>query len=121
VKDVVVEIEWADADKEGSSIQWKTIHPWEDGYVDLCVEASKGSDPRLMLMPGGTLARCQAVGYTKRRDKVLVLGWRHTFERMIQADIPGVTRMAIGQSFGVDMLKYPVGAPEELVAALVEE
>lgn len=121
VKTQVVEIPWSDADKDGSGIRWETINPSNPCYVDLYIEASKGVNPTLMIMAGGSLARCYATGEVKCRYRVITLGWRHTFERIIKADIAGATRSAIALKFGVDMLKYPVGDPEEIRAALIEE
>jgi hypothetical protein len=69
----------------------------------------------------GRLYRLVCRAYRKVRGRVVQLGWRHTFERIINANVPGATREAIGAKFKVDMLKFPVGAPDELIAALVEE
>ncbi len=117
----VVEIPWYEADKEDVSISFEIVHPWADGYVDLYLLASMGSDPGLQIMAGGGLYRMKCMGYKKVRGGIVAVGWRHTFERILRFDIPGVTRETLGLKFGVDMLKYPVGAPDELVAALVTE
>lgn len=121
VKNQIVELPWADADKDDVSIQWVTVQPWEEGYIDLYLLAQTGADPAYSIMPGGALVRRRAVGYAKVRGSVIMLGWRHTFERIIAANIPGATREAIAAKFGVDMNKYPTGAPEEVIAALTEE
>jgi hypothetical protein len=71
--------------------------------------------------PDGCIVAYTPVAYRKVRGKVVQVGWRHTLERIIHRDLPGLTREAIGKKFGFDMLKFPVGAPEELVAELVEE
>lgn len=120
VKQAVVELPWSEADKDWTSIQYQMIHPYEDGYADLYELASLGSDPQYQLM-GGALYKMRCMGYAKVRGKVLTLGWRHTFERLIRANIAGVTRESLASKFNVDLLKYPVGSPDELIAALVEE
>ena len=61
------------------------------------------------------------VRYQKVRDRVFRLGWRYTFERLVMANVPGVTRESLGEKFGVDMHKYPVGAPDEVQAFMTEE
>jgi len=123
VKEVVTEIDWADADKDGlmPSIQQLPVFPTEPDYFDLWDKALHGGDPGLAILPGGRLVRRKAMGYTKVRGRVIRLGWRHTLERIINAQIPGATRQAIADKFSVDMMKYPVGSPEELIATLVEE
>lgn len=121
VKQQIMEVPWADADKDDVSIQWVTVPPHYEGYEDLYRIAAKRLDPSYSIMPGGMLVRRRCMGYVKVRGSIVSLGWRHTFERIIHENIPGATRQAIGQKFGVDMNKFPVGAPEELIAALVEE
>jgi len=61
------------------------------------------------------------MAYRKVRGRVIMLGWRHTFERLINANIPGITRDSLMVKFGVDLLKFPCGAPEEIRAELMEE
>jgi hypothetical protein len=35
--------------------------------------------------------------------------------------LPGIDRGSVGKKFGVDMWKFPQGAPEEIAAQLIEE
>ena len=104
--------------------QWNEIEPgcpeydtgiekaltFSDGYA---METSRAGQPMLKKYRGYTMARA--------RGPIQKLGWRHTFERLLLENIPNVNRRTIGETFGVDMLKFPVGAPEELRAALIEE
>jgi hypothetical protein len=121
VKEVAVEVEWADADKDEASIQYVIVNPWDANYQDLYLSASFGQDDKIQILADGRLARMRAMGVRKVRDRVVRLGWRHTFEAILRYGINGVTRQSIAAQFAVDMLKFPVGAPEELVAELVEE
>jgi hypothetical protein len=82
--------------------------------------AETGADPEYMLR-GDAVLKCQAYGYEIAAKRCVRVGWRHTFERLLSAGIPGVTRTALSEKFHVDMNKMPQGTHEELVAALVEE
>lgn len=117
----VVEIPWHDADKEDASIAYVEVTKDTPNYQDLYEIGKKGSDPQYMVNDRGKLLRLQALGYRQVGRRCVRVGWRHTFERLLAEGIPGVTRESIARKFGVDMYKFPVGTPEELVAALVEE
>jgi hypothetical protein len=47
------------------------------------------------------------------------VGWRHTFENLIAANLPGITRDTLATKFAVDLTSRPVGQDAEL--ALTEE
>jgi len=121
----LVEIPWSEADSTSESVMagiaYMQVAPHEEGYLDLMVEAMSGKRLDLSILPGGIVCRRVCRGIKKVRGRVIRLGWRHTFERLVYEDISGVNRKTIGDKFGIDMLKYPMGTPEELVAALVEE
>lgn len=125
VVEQVVEIPWSEADSESESlmagIAYMQVAPHEEGYIDLMLEAMSGKRLDLTILPGGIVCRRVCRGISKVRGRVLRVGWRHTFERIIYEDIPGITRKSLGEKFKVDMLKYPMGTPDELIAALVEE
>ena len=78
-------------------------------------------DPEYMISDNGAVLKLQALGYETASRRCLRVGWRHTFERILGFGVPGVTREKIAGRFGVDMNKFPMGTPDELVAALVEE
>ena len=67
------------------------------------------------------LTRIMAWGFMKKRGRVVRVGWRHTFERLIAAGIPGITRESLAKKFAVDMLKFPMGSPEEVHDAIYAE
>ncbi len=116
----IVPIPWSEADREDASIQYEVLDPSTPGYEDLKILATTGSDPEYMLR-GEAVLKCQAYGYEMASKRCIRVGWRHTFERLLAAGIPGITRPALAEKFAVDMNKMPVGTHEELVAALVEE
>ena len=37
------------------------------------------------------------------KDRVILVGWRHTFNRLLMANIPGVTKKALEEEFGVNL------------------
>ncbi len=116
----LVEVGWEEADKEDVSIQYNAIPSTNADYIDAavrCMAKTVGYEYR----PDGCIVKYTPVAYRKVRGRVVQLGWRHTFERIISRDLPGLTRDAIGRKFEVDMLKFPVGSPQEIIAELVEE
>lgn len=120
-KDYLVPIEWCDADKEGASIRYESVLTDDPQYVDIYAAALKGSDPNYFLRDDGSVIRCYPVAMQKRKNRVVRVGWRHTFERLIQANLPGLTREAISRKFGVDMSVHIFSTPEEVVDAFVSE
>ncbi len=83
--------------------------------------ALKGKTPKYVVRPDGVLCEYKPVAVRTVPSRVVLVGWRHTFEKLIRADIPKITRESLAAKFGVDMLKYPQGAPEDVIAALMEE
>ncbi len=116
----IVPIPWAQADREDASIKYEVLPLDTPNYQDLLVLAESGADPEYMLRDGKVL-KCQCFGYEMASKRCVRVGWRHTFERILAAGVPGVTRPALSEKFSVDMNKMPQGTHEELVAALVEE
>lgn len=116
----VTEIPWYAADTEDASISYVVIPKTMPGYQDMFEKALKNNDPEWMVKDG-KLLKLKALGYAPIGRRCLRVGWRHTFEALLRDNVPGITRQSLGEKFKVDMLKYPVGTPEELVAALVEE
>jgi len=49
------------------------------------------------------------------RNDVILCGWRHTFDKLIAARIPGITRRTLEGEFGISLQDYvePVEIPEE--------
>jgi hypothetical protein len=117
----IVEIPWSEADREDASITYEVVSPTEPDYQDNFEIGLSGSDPRYSVRDGLVLLRHKCLGYEMASKRCLRVGWRHTFERLLAAGVPGVTRQALSEKFSVDMNKMPQGTHEELVAALVEE
>lgn len=116
-----MEVPWSEADKDDVTVEFRTLDPTMEGYEDLLEVARKGKDPRYVLRADGILCEYKPMAIRQVPARVVLVGWRHTFERILQRDIPGVTRQSLSEKFGVDMLKYPEGPPEEVLAALMEE
>lgn len=112
---------FGEADKDDARVKYLGIPKEHPEYQDLYDAAKKGSRNDLRILSNGTLVRCWVTAPRKVRDRVVMVGWRHTFERLIMAKIPGVTRESLAAKFSVDMWKMPVGGPEETWAMLVEE
>lgn len=121
VKWAKVPVGWEDADKDDVSIQYRVVHPWEPEFMELYEKASKGNLPEYQLLDDGRLIHAHCVADRKVCDRVALVGWRHTFERLLHHQVPGITRESLAKKFGVDMWKYPVGGPTDLAAALLEE
>lgn len=113
--------QWADANKPGASMRLRIIHPGEYEYRDKREIARKGIDPSLSLRDDGAVVEYTPYIEVRGRGRVFRLGWRHTFEALLRRQVRGVTRTSLAARFGVDMLKYPVGPPDEVAAALLEE
>lgn len=116
-----VEGQWADADLSTSSIQWRVLRRGEDDFEDKKRVAMTGADPSLMVRDDGAVVEMIPIVEMKVKGRVHRLGWRHTFEALLRHRVRGVTRQSLSERFGVDMLKYPVGPPDEVSAALLEE
>jgi hypothetical protein len=117
----IVELPWYAADREDASISYVSVPKSHPEYEDLLAKGHNEANPEYMVKTDGKLLKLQCMGYEPVKKTCLRVGWRHTFERILAKELPGVTRKAIEKKFGVDMGKFPVGTPEELVAALAEE
>ncbi len=116
----MVPVGWEEADKEDVSLQSKVIRQDSTEYVDAILHLMNKENGYEM-RPDGAIIKFSPVAMRKMQGRIVLVGWRHTFERIINRNLPGLTRSAIAQKFGVDMLKFPIGAPHELHAALVDE
>ena len=121
VEHYMEEVGWYEADKEGAVVTFEVLLPSFPGYQDMYEEAERGSSPNLQLSEDGKLQRRRCMAKRARRGRCVRVGWRHTFEKLLLTGIPGVTRESLGRTFGVDMYAFPIGEPDELVAALVDE
>lgn len=121
VAERVVPVGMDEIDNDEVSIHWAVVPQETENYVDLWRLAQSGADPSLEIRADGKLVQYQCRAVRKVPSRVVRMGWRHTFERLLQAKIPGVTRKALAEKFGVDMNKYPTGPPDQVLAALTEE
>ena len=119
--DRVVPVSLGDADMAGASVQYSTITPDTPGYEDLYQDALANRRDDLMVRADGKLCAIRAVRTMKVRGRVMRVGWRHTFERIILSGIHGCGREDVAEKFKVNMYKVPVGGPLETWAAFVEE
>lgn len=115
------------------SIEMKDIHKYEDSkvtyleikpespYYHAALTKAQRGDDNFTQTSDGRVFMYEAMVFGKVRGNVQKLGWRHTFEALLRAKIPGVTRSSLGKKFSVDMLRYPVGSPEEIHDALFAE
>lgn len=116
-----VPVSWNEADMDDVKLSYETIPKSHPMYTEIYVDTSLGKVLDCFIRPDGVLVKVTPKRTQTVLNRVYQVGWRHTFERLIHAKIPGVTRQSIAEKFNVDMLKYPVGPPEEVYAALVAE
>lgn len=120
-EETLIPASWSEADREDVSLHFRAIYPNDPDYGEAAEKARGGKDPAFEFRHDGAVVNFTPMKPAPVRGACVKLGWRHTLWRIMQADIPGITAQTLGQKFGVDMLKYPVGSPEELGAALWEE
>jgi hypothetical protein len=117
----VVPVPLSEAGREDVRVQYAVVPVNTPGYEELHVAASKGQHENMQVREDGSLIRLRALRAQKARGRVIRVGWRHTFERLILGQVPGVTREALAAKFNVDMWKFPVGGPDETYAQVMEE
>jgi len=116
--------EMSEWDKEDVKLGWEVVSSSVPGYVDLAMDVVAGKRDTYSIRDDGQIIRLTGKRKQAVIGRVIWVGWRHTFEKLLQRGIPGVTRTSLAEKFGVDMLKYPLGSdgtPEEMIAALHEE
>lgn len=116
-----VQVPVSEAHSRELPIQWAEIEPGSEFY-DMGMDKARQKDDNWFYDEArGKLIRYMAYDMQMARDRVMRVGWRHTFERLVAWGLPGITRESLGKKFRIDMLKFPAGAPEEVVAQLFEE
>jgi hypothetical protein len=110
----------ADPNSFSDAINYELVAPADWTYAGL-LQRVQAKDPSCQMEAGGFIRRHWQMVPMPTRGRVVMLGWRHTFENLLHHDIPGVTRATLGEKFQVDMFKCLVGPQEEIVAALSEE
>lgn len=122
VKRTVFPVEWWEADKDDVSIQFKSLLKSDPDYEEMMAKAARGNDPGVVKRTDGTVIRCIPVAHRPARHRVIRVGWRHTFERILAFGVPGVTRESLSKKFGIDMGRFALGgAPDEIAAMVLEE
>jgi len=121
VEESIVPASFSEVDNEEVSLQYVVIPHDTPGYEDAWSDARKGRRDDVQIRADGNMVKLTPVRVSKVRGRCIRVGWRHTFERLILANIPGVTREALAAKFNVDMLKFPVGGPLETYAQIMEE
>ena len=110
----IVEIPWYAADREDASISYEEVLPDTPGYRDLYEEAKKESDPGYMINDKGKLLKLTAKGYENVGRRCMRLGWRHTFAKILAADLPGITREDLARTFNLDINKLGILAHDDV-------
>lgn len=116
----MVPVGWEEADKDDVSMQSQVITAASDEFPEAALHIMNRTVGYEM-RPDGAIIRFTPVARRRVQGRVALLGWRHTFERVINRNLPGLTRAAIAAKFGVDMLLYAGVPKHELYAALIEE
>lgn len=109
----------SEADEETASVRFHVIPPDEPGYADLYDEVRRGRHTNFVIRPDGALVRLEVWVQRKVPGRVVRVGWRHTFERLISARIPGITRKSLEMKFQVDLSTVPIwtGDPDAVAAS----
>jgi hypothetical protein len=121
VKDGIIPMPMSDINKyDDSKVTFLEILPTSHLYETAVSKVERGDD-NYTRSSDGRVFLYEAMRFGKVRGDVQKLGWRHTFEALLNRQVPGVTRSSLSRKFNVDMLKYPVGTPEEVHDAVLAE
>ena len=121
VKDDWIDCSIGEADMEGVKCLWYVVPTGTPGYREMYEDARRGLFDEMYIRNDGALIRLTAKKMAKVKGRVLTIGWRTTFEALVRAGVPGITRESLGAKFGVNMHKYPVGSPEEVHETLAAD
>ena len=106
-----LEIPMSEIEKGETKVCWVEIPAHSEHYEAAKAMALK-KDDNYAITEEGKVIRFQALRWQKIPDRVMRVGWRHTFEALLRNQIPGVTRDAIERKFKVDMKKVLVGGDQ---------
>lgn len=121
VEDGFEPIGMSDIEKyDDSKVSYMEILP-ESPLYHIALSKAQSHDDNYTLADNGKVFLYQAFRWGKVRGGVQKLGWRHTFEALLQKNIPGVNRTSLSKKFNVDMLRYPLGESKEVHDALFAE
>lgn len=114
-------IDMVDIEKfENTRVIWVVVPEHHKNYHE-ALSRAEGGDDNYQFDENGRVIRMQALLWGKVKDRVIQIGWRHTFEALLREKIPGVTRDTLGEKFGINMYKFPVGTEDEVQEALFQE
>jgi hypothetical protein len=116
-----VQVGFGEADAEDAAVKYKIISPFTPGYTDMYLAAARELDETLVVRNDGSLMKIHVTRPQQVKDRVIRVGWRHTFERLIMANIHNVTRQALAAKFNVDMFRWPTGSPIETMENIYAE
>jgi len=105
---------------DDSKVSYMEILP-ESPFYHAALSKAQRHDDNFVIRADGKVFFYQPLRLGKVRGAVQKLGWRHTFEALLRKNIPGVDRDSLSRKFNVDMLRYPLGQPEEVHDALFAE
>jgi hypothetical protein len=63
----------------------------------------RGGETIVVRFPNGDIVISTPMKIVRLPSQVIQIGWREVFERLLQANIPGVSKESLGKKFGVDM------------------
>lgn len=106
---------------DGSFVNWVNIQPSETARYHDAFGKAKAKDDRYKLLPSGHVREYHAYKIGTVLDRVVRVGWRHTFERILGVCVPGINRARLSKTFRVDMFSIPIGPADEIERALIEE
>jgi hypothetical protein len=93
------------ADEE-VSLRYEILPVTTPGYLDIKSEALSGRCVDAIVRADGQVMRLRAYRTKNLPSRIVLVGWRHTFEGILQYKVPGITRQNLGTTFGVDMFRY---------------
>lgn len=120
-RSTMIPVSWNEADRDDVSLVFRVVYPGDPEHLELQARAMRPDSLAYQLRYDGAVVEWTPMRPAPVRGKCLKVGWRHTFWRLMMANIPGITAQTLNAKFNVDMNKYPTGPPEELAAALWEE
>ena len=63
----------------------------------------RGGETIVVRFPTGDIVVSTPMKIVRLPSQVIQIGWREVFERLLTADIPGITKESLSKKFGVDM------------------
>jgi hypothetical protein len=80
-----------------------------DSFYSEALSKAQAKDDNFTLGPAGQVYKWAYFRFTRVRGRIIRMGWRHTFENLATAGVPGITRRTLAKKFNVDLSFKPVG------------